>query len=64
MSSKIIHEYNLDFDKLLHEANFGKLPKPKLKFYKPAYYGTSLSGEGMGIYDGRKLIAKSNECKK
>lgn len=64
MSSRITHEFNSDFDKVLDEARTGKLPKPKLRFYMPAYYGTSLSGEGMGIYDGRKLVAKVNERKK
>lgn len=64
MSSKIVHDFNLDFDRVIAAANAGLLPKPKLKYYRSPYYGTSLSGEGMGIYDGRKLVAKLPDGKK
>ena len=36
------HEYNPDFDKLLRDADHGKLNTQKITgFERPAYYGTS-----------------------
>lgn len=57
------HEYNNDFDKLLSDADHGKLKKiNKRNFKRAAYYGTSQSSvPDFSGYDGRRLYAKSAE---
>lgn len=57
------HAYNTDFDKLLSDADHGKLKnKSKRNFKRAAYYGTSQSTvPDFSVYDGRRLYAKSAE---
>ena len=55
---KFEHNHNNDFDRLLIDAERGKLGRLTQAFLRPAYYGTSLSGEGTDGYDGRRLVAR------
>ena len=57
------HEYNPDFDRLLHDAAGGRLKIDQITdFDRPAYYGTSLSPSGgSSQWDGRRLSVKSTK---
>ena len=55
------HQYNNDFDRLLWDAEHGRLKhKNKADFYRPAYYGTSQCPiDDNNEWDGRRLYAES-----
>lgn len=56
------HEYNNDFDRLMSDADHGRLKLKNMSrkdFDRPAYYGTSLSPSGSSQYNGRPLSAES-----
>ena len=57
------HEFNNDFDKLLSDADHGRLRNDrKVDFDRPAYYGTSACPKtGSSQWDGRMLSAKSTK---
>lgn len=58
---KFDHNYNLEFDKLINDAEHGQLGKLSKDFLRPAYYGTSLSGIGTDGYHGQRLVARLNK---
>ena len=57
------HQYNPDFDKLLLDAEHGRLKIDQITdFDRPAYYGTSVSPSGgSSQWDGRRLSVKSTK---
>jgi len=57
------HDYNVDFDRLLNDADHGRLRiKTHKDFDRPAYYGTSACPSGgSSQWDGRMLSAKSTK---
>lgn len=57
------HDFNLDFDILINDADHGRLKSDrKVDFDRPAYYGTSACQAQMrSVYDGRRLYAKDTE---
>lgn len=59
---KFEHNHNNDFDRLLIDAERGKLGRLTEAFLRPAYYGTSLSGVGTGGYDGKRLVARLKDA--
>lgn len=57
------HQYNTDFDRLISDAEHGRLrSKGRDDFDRPAYYGTSQCRiPDQSLYDGRRLHAESTK---
>lgn len=55
---KFEHNHNNEFDRLINDAEHGRLGKLSLDFLRPAYYGTSLCKMGTGGYQGQRLVAR------